>query len=76
MIHRFFRASTIIKAVTPKKWLKNRAREIAKGNGQLQTLNKILEGPSYTDTLTGLKNRRHLRNISGWEVAFADRRVK
>ncbi len=56
--------------------VEERTKEIRESKEQLEQLNKKLEESSFTDSLTGLKNRRFLHNIIDSEVEQVNRRVE
>jgi diguanylate cyclase (GGDEF)-like protein len=53
--------------------VKDRTAELAQRNGELQLLNRRLEGASLTDSLTGLSNRRFLMAQMPQDVAVVER---
>jgi diguanylate cyclase (GGDEF)-like protein len=53
--------------------VQSRTRELAEKNDTLQYMNKKLEEASYTDALTGLRNRRFLLTSIQTDVAQVDR---
>ena len=56
--------------------VKARTEELAQRNIQLVTLNEQIKESSWTDSLTGLKNRRFLDEFVEQEVALALRRTR
>ena len=53
--------------------VQTRTRELAEKNDALQFMNKKLEEASYTDALTGLRNRRYLLTSIQTDIAQVDR---
>ncbi len=56
--------------------VKARTKELSLRNSELEDLNIKLKESSWTDSLTGLKNRRYLREFIESEVALANRQAK
>ena len=56
--------------------VKERTRELSKRNNELKALNKKLREVSFTDVLTGLKNRRYLYASVNSMVASVGRRAE
>jgi diguanylate cyclase (GGDEF)-like protein len=53
--------------------VQTRTKELAEKNDALQFMNKKLEEASYTDALTGLRNRRYLLTSIQTDIAQVDR---
>ncbi len=56
--------------------VKARTQELSHRNSELEELNVKLKESNWTDSLTGLKNRRYLREFIESEVALANRQAK
>jgi diguanylate cyclase (GGDEF)-like protein len=56
-----------------KRQVARRTRELAERNLELETANDRLEAASFTDSLTGLKNRRYLDEYMPTEIAAVRR---
>ncbi len=50
-----------------------RTRELAERNSELEQANNKLQQASFTDSLTGLKNRRYLMSTISEDIALVDR---
>ena len=61
---------------TLERKVNERTREISKRNEELKALNKRLREASFTDVLTGLKNRRYLYASVNSMVASVERRTE
>lgn len=53
--------------------VRNRTAELAQKNADLEAANKSLKEASFSDSLTGLKNRRFVRSIVAGDVHLLDR---
>jgi diguanylate cyclase (GGDEF)-like protein len=72
----FARVNTHLELKQSKQAIKDYAAELKKANSELQELNAKLEFMAWHDQLTGLPNRRHMRNRIKDEQARSARNNK